>query len=162
MAEIDSQLLEQGRFALVPLGAKCRQPAGPQSTLLPHAPAHSAMPKRGRSASADDPESGGAAGRVRRGRAGAGVGGVAVAVLGLRGRRVPRHGLLGRVGGGVELQVLRVVRRLGLGVELGHGCCGLWGGEETVRAEIEVCVWLVSFFPPILDGRGVIEREELG
>lgn len=70
------------------------------------------MPKRG-GGTGTDAESG-TVGRVR-GR-GAGVGGVAVAVLGLRWCGMARDGLIG-VGGGVELEVLRVVRRLWLGVE---------------------------------------------
>lgn len=76
------------------------------------------MPKRG-GAAGTDAESG----TVRvRGRCAAGVGRVAVAVLGLRWRGMSGDGLSG-VGGGVELEVLRVVRRLLLAVELCH-CFG--------------------------------------
>lgn len=82
------------------------------------------MPKRG-GGSGTDAESG-TVGGVRG--SGAGVGRVAVAVLGLRGRGMARDGLIG-VGGGVELEVLRVVRRLWLGVELCHFV--LLEGEES-------------------------------
>lgn len=80
MPKIDPQLLQQWRFALVPLSSKRRQPACPQSTLLAHPPAHSAMSKRGGTPCSDAKS--GTIGGVGGG-CGAGVGDVAVAVLGL-------------------------------------------------------------------------------
>lgn len=97
--KIDTQLLQQGRFPFIPLGPKRRQPACPQSALLPHPPAHSSVPKRGGAASTDTET--GTVGGVRGGCC-VRVGGVAVTVLGLRGRGVAGDGL-GGVCGGVEL-----------------------------------------------------------
>lgn len=97
--KIDTQLLQQRRFPFIPLGPKRRQPARPQSTLLPHPPAHSPVPKRGGAASTDTEP--GTVGGVRGGCC-ARVGGIAVAVLGLRGRGMAGDGL-GGVSGGVEL-----------------------------------------------------------
>lgn len=118
MSEIDPQFLQQRRLPVIALRPERRYPARPQSPLLPHAPADALPAESGRR-----PEPAGARVCLRGGR-------LAVAVLCLGGGGVPGDG--GRVGGLVELEVLRVVGLLLLRVVLGHG--GRRGGLGGCRA----------------------------